>query len=436
MGGEMTPGLEGVEGRLKNLKLSEAEKRGIKIGKKQTCSSKVSMFQAVGKLLSDRPAKAEYVGRTLGGVWSPFSGVDCKDLGRNRFLFTFHDGASKDRALNDRPWRFNKDLLVMEDFVPSKTIDEYQFKMIPIWVRVHGIPMGVMSRETGELVGNKLGTFLDVDLDDNGYAIGQFIRIKVRMDITIPIMRFSTLEMEDDEDPTHEEAMRGEEKGKEEEEEKQKLISFEYEHLPDFCYKCGIIGHTEKICPTRKGGQDGRQFGPWLRAMSYKNYSSDGKSGSSSDHGGFWTNNTGSMGNKQGSDGPSWRKSLPSQRDVGMPSNGEEKEAMSPMKVNTEDQLGSMRETPVNLLDDKDILHQREKVQIREENNSQTSGKSVKQGTFKRIARAKDKQQQQQAQPSKIEQKKRNTDLMGVDLGTGLVKKSRWKLTRKETEKA
>ena len=75
-------------------------------------------------------------------------------------------------------------------------------------------------------------------------------------------------------------------------------------------------------------------------------------------------------------------------------------------------------------------------MQIREENNSQTSGKSVKQGTFKRIARAKDKQQQQQAQPSKIEQKKRNTDLMEVDLGTGLVKKSRWKLTRKETEKA
>ncbi|XBJ08228.1 hypothetical protein VPH35_013586 [Triticum aestivum] len=137
MGGEMTPGLEGVEGRLKNLKLSEAEKRGIKISKKQACSSKVSMFQAVGKLLSDRPAKAEYVGRTLGGVWSPFSGVDCKALGRNH------------RALNDRPWRFNKDLLVMEDFVPSKTIDEYHFKMIPIWVRVHGIPMGVMSRETG-----------------------------------------------------------------------------------------------------------------------------------------------------------------------------------------------------------------------------------------------------------------------------------------------
>jgi hypothetical protein len=95
MGGEKASVLEGVEGRLKSLKLSDAEKKGIKLGKKQVCSPTMGKLQAVGKLYSVRPAKAEYVGRTLGKIWSPFSGVDCKDLGRNRFLFLFYEETGK-----------------------------------------------------------------------------------------------------------------------------------------------------------------------------------------------------------------------------------------------------------------------------------------------------------------------------------------------------
>lgn len=124
---------------------------------------------------------------------------ECKDLGRNRFLFTFHEEASKKKALENGPWMFNKNLLVIEDFVPSNTIDEYDFKMIPIWVKVYGIPMGMMSMETGDLVGEQIEV-LHVDLDDDGNAMGEFMRIIVRMDITIPIMRFAALELEEDEE--------------------------------------------------------------------------------------------------------------------------------------------------------------------------------------------------------------------------------------------
>jgi hypothetical protein len=132
MEGRRAPAVDGVEGKLKNLKLSETEKKSIKIGRKQASSSSTGKLQAVGKIFSARQAKAEYVGRTLGSLWSPFSGVDCKDVGRNRFLFSFHDEVSKHKAIEDGPWTFNKDLIVMEDFKPSKTIDDYEFKTIPI----------------------------------------------------------------------------------------------------------------------------------------------------------------------------------------------------------------------------------------------------------------------------------------------------------------
>lgn len=139
-------------------------------------------------------------------------------MGRNRFLFTFHEEASKKKALENGPWMFNKNLLVMEDFVPSNTIDEYDFKMIPIWVGAYGIPMGMMSMEIGDLLGEQIGEVLDVDLDDDGNAMGEFMRIKVRMDITSPIMRFVTLELEEDEEDqrhVHEEMMGDDEEDKE-----------------------------------------------------------------------------------------------------------------------------------------------------------------------------------------------------------------------------
>ncbi|XBI49140.1 hypothetical protein VPH35_112761 [Triticum aestivum] len=125
MGDSGTTFLEGFQGKFKNLQLSETEKKGIRIGKKQACSSRVNKLQAVGKLLSERPIRAEHVGRSLGGAWSP---IFC------------------DKALDAGPWRFNNNLLVMEDFVPSRTIDEYEFKTIPIWIRAYGIPMGMMSK--------------------------------------------------------------------------------------------------------------------------------------------------------------------------------------------------------------------------------------------------------------------------------------------------
>lgn len=151
IGDEKTLAVDGVEGRLQNLRLSDAEKKLIRIGKKQACSLKASKLQAVGKLYSEKPARAGHVGRALGNIWSPFSGVECKELGRNRFLFLFHEEMAKKKTIEGGPWMFDKDLIVTEEFMPSKTIDEYEFKTIPIWVRAYYVPMGVMSRETAEL---------------------------------------------------------------------------------------------------------------------------------------------------------------------------------------------------------------------------------------------------------------------------------------------
>nr|XP_045084657.1 uncharacterized protein LOC123494088 [Aegilops tauschii subsp. strangulata] len=337
MRGDEARAIDGVEGKLRNQKLSEAEKKGIRIITQLTSSSATGKLKAVGKLLSDRPAKAEHVSRTLREVWCPFTGVDCKELGRNRFLFSFHDEAGKRKALNNGPWRFNKELLVMEDFTPSKTIDEYEFKKIPIWVRAYDVPLGAMCRETGELIGKQVGEVLDVDLDENDSAMGEYMRIKVRIDITSPLMRFFTLIIDEEEEYEQErEEMEEEESDVEKKKkEKTKVITFRYEHLPDFCYNCEIIGHNERACPTKGAKAEGRQFGAWMRAVIFKGGSSEeGRSKSSSDRSNFWRSN--SAGSK-GSDGPSWRKNLSSTEGDEKINRGEGGDT-SPLKITLDDQ--------------------------------------------------------------------------------------------------
>ena len=106
--------------------------------------------------------------------------------------------------------------------------------------------------------------------------------------------------------------------------------------MPDFCYNCGIIGHSEKACPTRTKREGGRQYGPWLRAVINKGSSSEERNRGLSNKSEFWSG--GSKGSRQGSDGPSWRKTSPSAGDD-CNKKGVEKEAASPLKITREEHI-------------------------------------------------------------------------------------------------
>uniref|UniRef100_A0A453LTT2 DUF4283 domain-containing protein n=1 Tax=Aegilops tauschii subsp. strangulata TaxID=200361 RepID=A0A453LTT2_AEGTS len=95
------------------LKLSAAERKGLKIGeaeKGQAIEWSSHEPQAVGKLFSEKPVRAGVVGQTLGRIWCPIKGVGCKELRTNVFLFTFRQASGGRRALEEGPWWFDKEL--------------------------------------------------------------------------------------------------------------------------------------------------------------------------------------------------------------------------------------------------------------------------------------------------------------------------------------
>jgi hypothetical protein len=326
--------MEAVEGLMENMKLSEAEKKGIRVETTDQAKGKTKEPQAIGKVLAEKLVNAEGLAHALGKIWCPIKGVHCKDLGENKFLFTFFQASGKRRALEDGPWMFGKDLVVMIDLDDSKSIEEMEFTFVPIWVRVMKLPFGMMNKAVGEAIGDEIGSFISMDLCEDDTTKGRYLRIKVRVDIRKPLMRGVTVFTGEEDKPV--------------------WCPLEYEYLLDFCYTCGIIGHTDRSCEIRLEREEVQQFSKQLRCIPSRGRGGDGGSWSggskqlsqwkvggrgSGDHS-RGSSDRFSLG-RGGSDAPSWRKDvvLKGSGSGGEKSRKEEEEVTSPLKVLGEQQV-------------------------------------------------------------------------------------------------
>ncbi|KAE8782072.1 hypothetical protein D1007_44590 [Hordeum vulgare] len=208
-----------MEGMLRSLRLSEAEKAGLRIGGKRmeaTDGERTALVEAeaLGIVLSEKAVSAEGVTQALGKIWCPLRGIRCRKM--------------------------------VVDFDPNKALEEYVFNWVPISVQVLKVPLGRMDRAEREMIGEKVGAFVDVEVGEDGMAEGESLRIKVKLDITKPLMRGTVIHTGDDE--------------------RVRWCPFRYEYLREFCYICGIIGHEEKNCSVSLTKGEEKQFGSWLRA--------------------------------------------------------------------------------------------------------------------------------------------------------------------------
>ena len=241
--------MEGVEGMLRRMKLSEAEKKGIQIGGGDQGKGRMKEAQAIGKLLSDKCVSAEVVQLALERVWCPIKGMEVKALGENHFLFTFHQVSGRAKALEEGPWMVSRDLMVVTEFDGSKILEEITFTSVPIWVRIMKLPLGMMmDREIAVILGEEIGSYMDVDLEENHSDVGCFLRVKIRLDITKPLMRGVTITVDG----------------------KDRWCPLVYEFLPDFCYVCGMIGHLDKSCSVKLAKGELPQFDKKLRFIPQK----------------------------------------------------------------------------------------------------------------------------------------------------------------------
>nr|XP_027082611.1 receptor kinase-like protein Xa21 [Coffea arabica] len=158
------------------------------------------------------------------------------------------DGTANDRhrILTGGPWIVDNQVLVLSEWYEGIEEDAEAFRSVPLWVQVCNLPIHWMSKEAGRRLGSNFQSVREVIVPQTGGKEGRHLKLLVVADISQPLLRGTIVKVG----------------------EQTKWASFKYERCPDFCYKCGIIGHSKRNCQRQddKGvGKKDNQYGPWLR---------------------------------------------------------------------------------------------------------------------------------------------------------------------------
>jgi septal ring factor EnvC (AmiA/AmiB activator) len=70
-----------MEDMMKRMKLSEAERKVVKVDGTSSSRESGSLVQAVGKVMAERLVHAEGLGQALGKIWWPNTGGDMQRFG-------------------------------------------------------------------------------------------------------------------------------------------------------------------------------------------------------------------------------------------------------------------------------------------------------------------------------------------------------------------
>jgi hypothetical protein len=127
----MASGDGDLESATQKLYLSTVERKWIKIGKMKGLMEGTEDWQVVGKSLPPKPISIEGIHQTLGRIWCSDKGLVIKDVGENKFLFSFNHPMGKKRALEDGSWMMGHSLLIMVPYNGKMSLEAMDFHHAP-----------------------------------------------------------------------------------------------------------------------------------------------------------------------------------------------------------------------------------------------------------------------------------------------------------------
>ncbi|VAH98077.1 hypothetical protein VPH35_069188 [Triticum aestivum] len=146
-------------------------------------------WSAVGKAFSPRPFNKTVLEKTMQRAWGLHHEARFRDMGDN--IFAVHFGSEGDwrHAMSNGPWQFDFNVLVLKEYDSNVRPSEMIFDKVDVWVRVTDLPPGKRTESFGRALGNWLGEVIKVDVDKDGMARGNQLRVRARISIFEPLVR-------------------------------------------------------------------------------------------------------------------------------------------------------------------------------------------------------------------------------------------------------
>jgi hypothetical protein len=184
----------------------------------------------IGRFLCERTIHVNSMMVRMANIWQPVKGVTIKEVKAGLFLFRFNHQLDMEEVLKNGPWTFDNNLLIMESVIIGTQIESIPLFHADFWVQIHGLPVGLMKETVGSKLGNFIGSFVEYDKNNNSSFWRQYMRLKVKIDVRVPLKKETKVKDRNGDWCT---------------------VKFKYEKLGIFCFICGVMGHSDNKCSVR-----------------------------------------------------------------------------------------------------------------------------------------------------------------------------------------
>ncbi|GJZ72885.1 cytokinin dehydrogenase 3-like protein [Tanacetum coccineum] len=188
------------------------------------------------------PVVANYVRNTWGKyglVRSMFS----SSTGLFSFQFSSIDGL--DAMLENGPWFIRNNPLILKKWHPDENLLKEDVSTVPVWVKLHGVPVTAFSEDGLSAIATKLGTPLMLDsytsdmcMQSWGRSSYARVMIELRADVELKdniVMAMSKITREGHYTCN---------------------VRVEYEWKPPRCLSCKVFRHIHEECPKNTGASE------------------------------------------------------------------------------------------------------------------------------------------------------------------------------------
>nr|XP_023875931.1 uncharacterized protein At4g02000-like [Quercus suber]POE81797.1 uncharacterized protein CFP56_57760 [Quercus suber] len=233
--------------RIQNISLTPKEDEPITIraARREAILEECSL-SLIGKFMTTRPFNVRAAKNLLRTVWKMGSDLKIVDVGEGLFQFRFSLESQLRWVWDNGPWSFENNMLALQRWEKGLTTRTIQFRSLPMWVQVWGLPFDLINEEARLDIGRGIGSMVEVDCKALASDQARFLRIRVEIPIEKPLRRGGQVVSPEGE---------------------RIKVAYRYERLVGMCFQCGRVGHDAIRCPhPYEGNTETKPYGEWLHA--------------------------------------------------------------------------------------------------------------------------------------------------------------------------
>ncbi|KAK6153439.1 hypothetical protein DH2020_013078 [Rehmannia glutinosa] len=127
---------------------------------------------------------------------------------------------------NGGPWSFDNLMLMLTQLYPGVVPVTIPIHSLPFGVQIFNLPIGCLNENVGKQLGDCIGSFVEYDPKKSSLVWRSFMRIRVNVDICVPLKRCKKVKLQGGE---------------------WSVVEFKYERLGSFCFIVASLTHTERF---------------------------------------------------------------------------------------------------------------------------------------------------------------------------------------------